>query len=166
MNVALRTKYSIANQSLTFANWYCSFNNVSDILLDCMGARWKLHRSFLKHSKMLSQLLERAENPKSKKQYKNKMSQRLDQFIATSDIYSEEYRVRTCRRNCFPVLYGHLPLTITSPGSFFDQSNNCARFCKLNIETKSTYNFEIFIGEWQIFVCKYWEILIDEKYLF
>ena len=66
----------------------------SDVLLECLGVNWELHRPYIKQSHTLCQLLENADNPIPKKYYKNKMSEKLDHFINSNDTYSNECRVR------------------------------------------------------------------------
>ena len=63
------------------------------MLLKCLGVNWELHRPFLIKSDTLATLLDAAEKPASKRYYRNKMSETLDDYISKNNFYSAEYQV-------------------------------------------------------------------------
>ncbi|XP_067656682.1 BTB/POZ domain-containing protein 16-like isoform X2 [Haliotis asinina] len=75
---------------------YHSKKNMSfvgpDVILECLGLSWELHRPFLQKSGTLATLLHSATDPSSQKYYRSSASETLDKYIKKSEFYSNEYR--------------------------------------------------------------------------
>ncbi|XP_046368087.2 BTB/POZ domain-containing protein 16-like isoform X2 [Haliotis rufescens] len=75
---------------------YHSKKNMSfvgpDVILECLGLSWELHRPFLQKSGTLATLLLSALDPTSQKYYRSSASETLDNYIKKSEFYSNEYR--------------------------------------------------------------------------
>ena len=72
----------------------------ADVLLQCLGVNWELHRPYLQKSGTLSHLLDGAAEPGPKRYYRNKLSENLDNYITKSQFYSDEYQVSDHLRGC------------------------------------------------------------------
>ncbi|XP_035673882.1 BTB/POZ domain-containing protein 16-like isoform X1 [Branchiostoma floridae] len=77
-----------------------------DVVLHCLSTSWELHKPFLQKSKVLSELLYKAENPKQQQFYRDRTAETLDRYIRDSDIYSNEYQEISQRLNTVTISDG------------------------------------------------------------
>lgn len=62
-----------------------------DVLLQCLGINWEIHRPYLQKSGTLSKLIQNAEDPTPKKYYRNKVSESLEGHIDKNRFYGNDY---------------------------------------------------------------------------